>query len=169
MSNYFLFLDIETTGLDPARDDVLEVAAALTDDKFNLLESYETLTTFAKPIHKWDPYCKKIHFENGLLHDMTTNAVVPLDSALDPVAAWLHALPPKSVTLAGRSIHFDLMFLNHRMFDEAAFSHRRFDVSTLRQLARLRGEPTPDASTDAHRAMADVLADIAYCREKLHA
>jgi oligoribonuclease len=39
----FLFVDTETTGLNPQKDALLEVALIITDSKLNELEVYETV------------------------------------------------------------------------------------------------------------------------------
>jgi oligoribonuclease (3'-5' exoribonuclease) len=65
---------------------------------------------------------------------------------------------PGREPIAGFSSHFDAAWLAvHMPLARRYFSHRTFDVSTLRQFARDcgRGDAVAGADTAAHRALAD--------------
>lgn len=158
----FVFLDLETTGLDPdAGAEPIEVAAVVTDEAFNELDSFE-LVTQPSLAAVWDPEAAKMAEQSGLLTALEA-AYLPGGLARATLAAFLtphHATGP--LHLAGNSVHFDRAFLKRYWPEvERLFHHRHLDVSTLRLVGeRVTGAPGLSGAP-AHRAMADVRRSIA--------
>lgn len=164
-----LWLDLETTGLDPRKEQVLEVAVMEADflDPFNARHLYTAVLPL-DPGRVLIPFITEMHTKNGLLEDcersITELAQVERD-LLDLVP--MVADKEERTTLAGSSIHFDHEFLKVYMPKFAArLSHRHYDISSWKLLARSMGRPhtKPDP---AHRAMDDVLASIKDGRDTL--
>lgn len=183
----FVFLDIETTGLDPERDLILELAILVTDSELNEVAAFETPITY--PIFRSDDfrdvvpdkYVLEMHKKSGLLKDVCLKGGNMKDAEVRALR-FLNGLHEKRgsgfdgatvgivteeparplLTLAGFSVHFDRSFLKvHMPALERRFSHRHVDVSVLKELQK-RWEPAPseEKKEPAHRALAD-------CREAL--
>ena len=187
----FAFLDIETTGLSPDDDHILEIAWLLTDSKL------EPLTPLRYHIsehsqEEWkDIWCqlqsnepvRHMHQESGLLNAIRSHKAWPLSaSALqfraDVEGAWRrlgdYDGTKHSVHLAGLSISFDRDFLKKDpswalFFDNdtlgVSLHHRLLDLSSLKMFLTARGVPWDKATnTGAHRAANDVRETLAQAR-----
>lgn len=163
-----VWLDLESTGLDPARGKILEVAAAVAD-----LSAPFDLGPFVSrvlPFSEWqytlmDDYVRAMHTKNGLLFDCDQSGRL-----IGEVEQELINLLPEpgtyeredTPTLAGSSVHFDHAWLRVHMPTLAArFSHRHYDVSAVKLFCRSLGMPKQPAA-EAHRAEADVRESVAH-------
>lgn len=162
-----IFLDIETTGLDPATDRILEVAAALVNEKLEPLDGFTSVIRPSTQLTGIDPYVQEMHTKNGLFIECSTGPT--LSDVNKALCDWLHAHAggqKAALTLAGNSVHFDLSFLKSWMPIAAQwFSHRLLDVSAFRVGRELLSmEKCPLVAASNHRAQGDVLASIAQAR-----
>lgn len=173
----FLFLDLETTGLDPAHCRIAEVACALTKDDFEPYAWFRGVCNIdtdpdAGPARGngfaiWEPVAWRMHNGNGLLEDIRT-AYGPVYSpgSTCPVGEDLfrflaERLGNRQANLAGNSIHFDRSFILRAWPRVAWFlTHRHLDVSSLRLAGMAQGRPKFEGEP-AHRALADVRASLA--------
>lgn len=182
-----VWVDTETTGLNPRHDRLLEIAAIVTDDALVEVARFHVVTGEARLI-KWndagavDPYVLKMHMSNGLWGESLAKGV-PLAGAVLRLVAFLtnHAIevlpatettPEKKVLpqLAGSTVSFDRNFLEVHAFDATKLLHyRSLDVTSINEMAR-RFWPAIHAgrprSTDnvAHRAMPDIEQSLATAR-----
>ena len=187
----FAFLDLETTGLDPDDDHILEIAWLLTDSKL------ETLTPLRSHISEYsqgewqdiwsqlqsNEPVRHMHQESGLLNTIRSHKAWPRSaSALqfrDDIENARRQLgdyegTEHSVHLAGLSISFDRDFLKKDptwglFFDNdtlgVSLHHRLLDLSSLKMFLTARGVPWDKATnTGAHRAANDVLETLAQAR-----
>ena len=171
-SHEFLWLDLETTGLDPATGVVLEFAAVLCEDAMGddmaVVAQYEAAIRQVNAIELADERVRKMHAANGLWSASATSKVeiAEVDEFLAGLASTLAGGRKRSVVLAGSSVHFDLAWSRVHFPRFAEYlSHRVFDVTTFRRAVTAW---CPNAVEwpyrDAHRAMPDILATIAECR-----
>ena len=177
MSNdIYVFLDIETTGLDPKRDSILEIGWVMTNDRFETLNTFSAAAVYS-PMYEaqMGDYVKKMHEDSGLLADIRNNGYT---SPLEPYAARefernisRHVNPDTNIFLAGFSVHFDKAFLslesNWAGFFESKedepglvhFNHRLLDLSAINLLAcRVAGIPESrykGENDNPHRALND--------------
>ena len=157
-----VFLDFETTGLDPQRGaEPIELAAIVTDDNFRELGSFETLIEPHLAPSYWDAAAREMHDRSGLGWMARF-----CSSRREPVGlAFLHFLTgfnAETLHLAGNSIHFDRGFLKHYWPDlERLFHHRMIDVSSLRMVGERVTNAAPLQGEKPHRAMVDVRRSIA--------
>jgi len=167
MIHNWLWVDIETTGLNENDGEILEVAACVVDDgpagTFEVVDSFETIVRPAS-MPGMHEVVAAMHLKNGLLHAITRGEGLPTAEADEMFAAFVAQYVPegRSVELAGASVHFDLRWIKRHMPKFAArLSHRVFDTSTLKSAARVWGDVTIKNPIDGHRAMPDILGSIA--------
>lgn len=166
-----VWIDLETTGLDPLECTILEMACVITNAAGGELAHVEGVVHLASPRGPvWDQAAFRMHLENGLLRDCA-NAVS--DASLHVLALrvcnLIEDFGAEGSPLCGSSVHYDRAVLtNWRASSDSILDmlhYRNVDVSGLREIARLVGWPTPPApDPKPHRALADVRASIALYR-----
>lgn len=169
----FLWLDLETTGLDPNKCRILEFAGLLVDDGIDgdmwpgPERSGVINQTGVEWIAEMDPFVHDMHTKNGLILDCLTGVGVSLERAETQLIELASALitGPRSVVLAGSTVAFDQGFIRVHMPRLAELlSHRCFDVSTLKMADRAWADQ-PFKKARAHRAMPDVLESLEHAKE----
>lgn len=179
----FVWIDLETTGLDPSAPGaaILEWALVLAaDDDPDDLAPVEC---FSSPVRRKDTATlrgqaslavREMHDRNGLWLACASPEAASLadgEAAMLEVVERLTVSPTSRVTIAGSSVHFDHAWLRVHMPRLAArLSHRVFDVSTLTAAAEYVGGLSRDAMPPpAHRALDDVLGSLALAKASLRA
>ncbi len=173
-----VWIDLETTGLDPEKDTILEVAVVVT----SLLRSpslvsephYYEFTAdswVVKPANglpALHPAVLEMHSKNGLLGELHDGDAI---GAVDVMAAGLvHSLDAAGGPIAGSTPSFDKRFLDRHMpLLASCFNHRCFDVSTLKQAwaqqyARSWEDVCHPDEAEQHRALADIRYSISIAR-----
>ena len=161
-------IDIETTGLDPTRDRILEIAMVVVSDD---LEKIEELNGWAVSVDwvlldsEQRALCERMHRPTDLLNDVRRNGYHLVDVEASIVAMIGHYRKPDEPVIAmGTCVHFDLAFLRHWMPAlHALFHHRTLDAKTPQLL--WPDHPWPAVEGTRHRAMSDVLHSLAILRE----
>lgn len=169
-----LFLDLETTGLDPARDSIIEAAWAFTDEGFNVIGEPRTFLVEPK---SWDalfdalrarPVVRDMHTASGLFEELTTGETVGVHHVAEALHEDIRLLPAHaSLHLAGFSVHFDRAFLERNGFGFCLdlIHHRHLDLSAVKMLLDAVGAPyTSPINGNPHRALADVVESIEQAR-----
>lgn len=164
-----LFLDLETTGLDPKRDHIIEVAVIATTDGMHKIGEFSWVVPLpedASPIH---PRVVEMHTTSGLWQAVFATkhvTIADVDSVLaDLIRQWKG---DGECYLAGNSVHFDRAFMVEHMPRSLAHLHyRQIDVSSLNEMAKRFGpkmyadRPAPQKG---HRALADALESLDTAR-----
>lgn len=165
-----VWLDLETTGLNPEQDKILEVAVKVCtleepfpDSTVKPPVSYQAAIAFDRTIDtvKIDPYVDKMHTENGLFAECA-RSTIGVSNVEHILLSMIDVNTDREnmTTLAGSSVHFDLAFLRVHMPALAKhLSHRLYDVSAVKLFCRSIGMPKLPRQ-EAHRAMADVNESI---------
>ena len=174
MTDRLVWIDCEMTGLDLARDALIEIACLVTDSNLVVLD--EGLDLIIKPpaeaIDQMEDVVRQMHTASGLLSEL--QAGVTLAEAQDQVLAYIrrYVREPRRVPLAGNSIATDRAFIARDMPELDAFLHYRMvDVSSIKELARRWYPRTYFASPPkrgGHRALADItesIQELRYYRE----
>lgn len=171
--NRLIWIDIETTGLIPASDQVLEVAMVITDSAMNILSDddgwaeYQAVVKPTFPI-TMDAVVTKMHADNGLLAVLDNG--YPVQRVERECLHMIKRFGAENARLCGSTIHFDRSFLRQWMPTlESCFYYGHFDVSTMKAFWReILGGEIPDlrAVLDGHehRAMPDILTSLAEGR-----
>ena len=171
------WIDLEMTGLDPARHTILEIASLLTEDDLSLVEEGPDLVVHATPeeLAAMDDYVRSMHSRSGLLAAVEASALTLPDAGAQTLEFFKRHIPePGTVPLAGNSIGTDRRFLAAMLPDLEHFLHyRSVDVSTVKELCR-RWRPdvykAAPVKKGGHRALADIresVCELAYYRDAL--
>lgn len=162
MSVAYLAVDLETTGLDADKDQILEIAWAPLSANFEQLDQTKRfvleMTPAARERITANEYVKNMHQANGLIADSLAGGL-PLSVVEKAIMAdadsWVWAEP--KLTIFGSSVHFDLRFIQAHMPALASWLHYRvLDVTTLLSFGRAAGAPEDEGRTIAHRASDDI-------------
>ena len=171
------WIDLEMTGLDPARHTIVEIAALVTDDDLTIIEEGPDLVVHASPeeLAQMDDVVRTMHTSSGLLAAIESSTLTLADAGAQTlVFLQKHIRQPRTVPLAGNSIGTDRRFLATLLPDIEDYLHyRSVDVSTIKELCR-RWRPevykAAPAKKGGHRALQDIresVGELAYYRGAL--
>ena len=182
-----LWLDIETTGLSPERDQILEIGVVLTDDQLVERARRAWIIPFTGEVSS---FIHQMHGPikeggSGLLDECRAAAQRSGAPGHTRIAEELYAwtkdgLGPddEKPPLGGSSVHFDRAFVAASPFKHllGLVAYRNFDVSTIKEAVK-RWAPwatydRPPGPGPAHRALPDLddtLAEAAHYRARLFA
>jgi len=167
VSDRLVWIDCEMTGLDLARDALIEVAVIITDAELRPLDQGLDVI-----IHSGDdvletmvPFVRDMHASSGLTEAVRASTIT-LGAAEGLVLDYIKSHVPEANTapLCGNSIATDRGFLNRDMpsLDEH-LHYRMIDVSSVKELAKRwypRVYQSQPAKGLAHRALADIRESI---------
>src|SRR6202050_1410357 len=166
------WIDLEMTGLDPARHTIVEIACLITDDDLQLVEEGPDLVVHASPeqLAGMDEVVLAMHTRSGLLADIEASTLSLADAGAQTLAFLQKHIPEaRKVPLAGNSIGTDRRFLAIQLPEIEEYLHyRSVDVSTIKELCR-RWRPevykAAPAKKGGHRALQDIresVQELAY-------
>jgi len=158
------WLDLEMSGLDPARDRILEAAAVVTSFKLDELMRYETAVYQpAGVLSAMNDWCRQHHGASGLTARVSRGITeAELDTAFCEIADRFFQSNP--VVLAGNSIAQDRRFVDRWLPRFAQRLHyRMMDVSSFK-LVFANLFDVPYTKENNHRALEDVRESIGELR-----
>lgn len=161
------FVDVETTGLDPATDRLLEVGIVIVElPTFKVLEEAEVQFRFDRSrytgyIH---PKVVDMHIANGLWDACEASSYDDLQKMDADLVSFLLANGCQGSQLAGANPSFDRGFLRKSLPQtERLFHYRNFDTNSFWLLREfIEGQKADRPKGTAHRAVAD-------CKEAIQA
>ena len=165
------WVDLEMTGLDPAKDLILEIAAEITDFNFKTLDSYE-----ARIKHPRDAVAARMQ-ANTWWHDYPANRDEFLDKLADGqslkeveqelIDLIAQHFGDEPAILAGNSIHNDRNFIKFWWPTlDLKLHYRMLDVSSLKVLMQGKYREVFEKNS-THRAFDDIQASIAELQHYL--
>lgn len=180
MKDRFLFVDMETTGLEVADDLPLEVGLALVTKDMKIETSISVLinpkTFDINTRDQLESYCddlvKEMHTKNGLFDDLynvsATEPVLLLSDAQQYLLDWLerNGIPQGGLPMAGGNVaNFDRPFIREFLLPvEKWFHYRNVDISSVKELCRQYNprvlEHAPKKNQN-HRVLDDIGDSIA--------
>jgi len=170
-----VWIDLEMTGLDPARDTIVEIATLVTDDDLAVVAEGPDLVVHQPPeaLAVMDDFVRQMHTKSGLLPRIEASTTTLEQAGAETLAFIKEHVPlPRTVPLCGNSIGTDRRFLARYLPEiEEHLHYRSVDVSTIKELARrwypdvLKGRPEKEGR---HRALDDIresVEELRYYRE----
>lgn len=179
-ARYLLWIDVETTGLDPENDQLLEVALAVTGPLPNL-QHYASWSRVLSLPQEYEGDIFEAHMDNGLYEEAIESELGWTEfrhMALGWVQGAVRYGDWKPSPMCGASVHFDRRFIETRDrgldWSERLFTYRNLDVSSLREFATpllgagliadaIAKDPIMNAPSE-HRAASDLRKSIAIAR-----
>lgn len=166
-------MDLEMTGLDPEKENIIEIATTVTDSQLELIAEGPNLVIHQKPklLKAMDEWNKTHHAKSGLLDLVKASKLTVKRAEKETLDFLKQFCQPKKSLLCGNSVHHDRRFLVKYMPKIHEFLHyRHVDVSTVRSLVERwyvkdRNQPK---KLDAHRAVPDLresIEELRYLRQ----
>jgi oligoribonuclease len=170
-------MDLEMTGLDPARHVIVEIATLLTDDNLVTVAEGPDIVVHATDdqLAQMDTVVRRMHTRSGLLPAIEASSISLAEAGRQTLEFLrAHIDTPRSVPLCGNSIGTDRRFLATHLPEVDGFLHyRSVDVSSIKELCR-RWYPDvlarAPAKAETHRALDDIresVAELAYYRSTI--
>jgi len=169
--DHIVWLDLETTGLDPVTDVILEVALVLTTPQGEELDARSWVIAASLTARAFmSRYVLDMHDKSGLWAAARSPDATPIHRADREASAWLtaHGVTSRNSRLGGRNVgNFDLQFLRHSELSYTAsrLPFRCLDITSVHAALEAAGVNVELGGRDGdHRALADLRRDIALYR-----
>lgn len=171
-----VWMDLEMTGLDIEKDEILEVSCIITDKHLNV-KSEGPCFAIKHAQHVYDnmnEWCIEHHNKSGLVQRCKNSQVTP-DLAEGIILSYLEEnVQERKCPLAGNSVYMDRLFLRKffPLVDEY-LHYRIIDVSTIKELATRWYPDVINAAPKksfAHRSLDDIkesISELKYYKEHL--
>ena len=139
-----VWIDCEMTGLDRAKDALVEISVLVTDSNLNILGDEDGQTpgldivihTSDELLNSMDDVVTEMHARSGLTEEIRRSTVTVAEAekqVLDYIKRFVKE--PRTAPLAGNSIATDRAFIARDMPELDNFLHyRMIDVSTIKEL-----------------------------------
>lgn len=170
-SDVLVWLDMEMTGLDPAKERIIEIATILTDGNLAEIAVGPDLVIHQDDavLAAMDDWNRTHHGASGLTERVKASTISDEEAEAQTLAFLnQHVGAKERPVLAGNSIHQDRRFIRRYMPKlDARLHYRMVDVSTIKELARrwfpeiIAKQP---AKNDSHRALDDIRESIEELR-----
>ncbi len=169
-----VWIDCEMTGLDPAFDEIVEIACIVTDAELNELD--EGITLVVKPGDEsfagMDDFVVNMHTVSGLIEEIPEGISLADAERRVPDYVKVHVPEARKAPLAGSSVYVDRGFLSRYMPELDSHLHYRLvDVSSIKELTRRWYPRVYFASPEKkgnHRALGDIrdsISELRYYRD----
>nr|WP_228281283.1 oligoribonuclease [Brevibacterium pigmentatum] len=165
-NNRIVWIDCEMTGLDEVRDELIEVAAIVTDFELNPLD--DGIDIVIKPSAdaraNMNEFVTNMHTTSGLITELDAGTTVA--EAQTRVLEYVKKHVPEAgkAPLGGNSVGTDKVFLTKQMPELVEHLHYRIiDVSSIKELSKQwfpRAYFQAPAKHGGHRALGDIIDSI---------
>lgn len=159
-----VWLDMEMTGLDPAREVPIQLAVIITSSELEELAAIElTLWAPESALAAMEPIPREMHLANGLLEEVRRSNLSVAEGEKKVMELLTRWVPYREGILCGNSIHQDRRFLNKYFPVIDGYLHYRMvDVSSLKELVKRWYGPAAayTKGQGKHTALADVRESI---------
>jgi oligoribonuclease len=167
--NNLIWMDLEMTGLDAFRDQIIEIATVVTDDRLEIIANGPVIA-INQPEHVlalMDDWNRKHHSDSGLLTRVQASSYDEQRAERETLDFLQRYVPAKKSPLCGNSICQDRRFLARCMPRlESYFHYRNLDVSSLKILAQRWAPQVAESfkKESVHLALEDIKESIAELR-----
>ena len=166
---YLTWVDLETTGLDPEVDDILEIGMVLTDQNYTILAEESVVISIGIDRLKYQfQRCEEVvcdmHIYNGLWHEVS-EAEDDINVVMSKLYGMMQLWYPngEKPAMCGNSLTHDRIFLRKYMPAlDGLFHYRNYDMSSVREFMRDQfpeteaHEPPRNSSNRKHRVIDDI-------------
>ncbi|MCU7845024.1 MAG: oligoribonuclease [Candidatus Thiodiazotropha sp. (ex Monitilora ramsayi)] len=168
-----IWIDLEMTGLDTQRDEIIEIATIVTDVNLNILAEGPVIAVHQSQqmLDGMDEWNQRQHGESGLIERVRASDYNETKAETETLAFLREYVPEGASPMCGNSICQDRRFLARTMPQlEAYFHYRNLDVSTLKELVSRWSPSLGEGFSKAgkHLAMDDIrdsIAELRYYRD----
>ena len=160
-----IWIDLEMTGLEPQRDQIIEIATVVTYNNLEILAQGPVIA-INQPIlvmNAMDEWNTQHHGDSGLSERVAASQYSVRDAEIETLNFLRQHVKQGKSPMCGNSICQDRRFMARLMPElEAFFHYRNLDVSTLKELvSRWKPEAMEGfVKKAAHLALDDVLESI---------
>ncbi len=172
MKGNLSWMDLEMTGLYPARDVILEIATIVTDKDLNVIAQGPVIAIHQEEeaFEAMDDWNTHTHNASGLIQRCRESAYDHESAEKETLEFLREYLLSEEAPLCGNSIHQDRRFLRKYMPDLDAFhSYRIVDVTSIREMVDRWYPDVPQFEKNGdHKALDDILdsiGELAHYRE----
>ena len=170
---HLVWIDCEMTGLDPAKDALLEIATIITDYDLNVIAHGPVLAIRQSEarLAGMDAWNRRTHKKSGLIDRVRTSGISVAEAERETLAFVKKHCYAQTAPLCGNSIGQDKRFLAKYMPELHAFLHYKVvDVSSIKVLVTewYDGKYRSPEKKELHRALDDIeesIAELRYYRE----
>ncbi|MCU7814072.1 MAG: oligoribonuclease [Candidatus Thiodiazotropha sp. (ex Lucinoma kastoroae)] len=132
-----IWIDLEMTGLDTQKDEIIEIATIVTDARLNILAEGPMIAIHQSQqrLDAMDAWNQRQHGGSGLLDRVKGSDYNEASAEAETLDFLEKYIPAGASPMCGNSICQDRRFLARTMPKlEAFFHYRNLDVSTLKEL-----------------------------------
>lgn len=163
-----IWIDLEMSGLNPDKCEILEIACIVTDGELHELGEGVDLVIHQPEavLNAMDEWCTRHHGQSGLT-EAVRSSTLPLRAAELRTLDYLRRHTNRGQSpLAGSSVSHDRRFIDKYMPELSAWLHyRTIDVSTVKELVkRWYGDLELPTKKNTHRALDDIRESVEELR-----
>lgn len=164
---HFIGIDIETTGLNPNRDLILEIGIVPMDKNLNILSKFSWVikhdVDFVKT--KMSNFVIDMHTKNGLLDEIPNG--VSFATVEREIADIVSSFGGNNCLAFGSNVWFDKSFIAAQMpYLASKFSYRMVDVSGMALLLH-KTDGFNYEKVSSHRVLNDIENSVKLAKECL--
>lgn len=172
MTELWVWVDLELTGLDLAKDAIIEIAVMITDSSCRVVAEGPdiVIATERALLETMDPFVHNMHAVSGLTEEVL-KSTVSLQDATEAVLEFLQRHGVSRGIIAGNSVHQDRLFMLRHMpalFESALHPFRVVDVTALKELFLAWRPQIRFAKAENHRSKEDIMNSLKELQFYLH-
>lgn len=163
----FVWIDLEMTGLNPAKDVILEIATIITDGQLNVIAEGPELVIYhnEETLNKMSDVVKTIHTKSGLVNAVRNSSITLAEAERQTFEFIKKHCKPFEGLLAGNSVWNDRNFIAQYMPKIRDYlNYRLIDVTSVKELVNQWYPTSTDKDfkkPENHRALEDIKYSIA--------
>ncbi len=171
--HFWVWMDLEMTGLNDKTCTILQIATIITDEKFNEIDCLDMKIWHPEEtLSRMSPFVRQMHTDNGLLNQVRSSPHALEDAERKTLQMISDHVPHKKGILAGNSIWQDRRFLLRYMPNLENYLHyRMIDVSAIKTLSHawFKEKDHLPRQQSAHTALEDIrhsIHELKFYRER---
>lgn len=136
-ANNLIWIDLEMTGLDTTKDQIIEIATIVTDGQLNILAEGPVLAIHQSDdvLNAMDEWNTRQHGSSGLTERVRSSTLDERAAERQTIDFLAQYVPENTSPMCGNSICQDRRFMARCMPElERYFHYRNLDVSTIKEL-----------------------------------